>query len=65
MKTTAEGIEFYVTGLSPIVISWEATILSQIIPNTGDSAAVMLWGAMLLVSAAALALLLKKRKLSR
>ena len=65
VKTTAEGIEFYVTGLSPIAISWEATILSQIIPNTSDSNAVMLWGAMLLVSAAALALLLKKRKLSR
>ena len=56
---TANGIQFHVTGLSPIAVAWEKlpeqttqpvqpTLPSA--PSTSDSTSLMLWGALALIS---------------
>lgn len=73
VRKTATGIQFYVTGFSPIMIAWEKITgePGQVIqpvqppistsPSTSDSSNLMLWAALALISMMGLVVFRRKR----
>ncbi len=67
---TADGIQFYVTGLSPIAVAWEKIPEQPVqpvqptvpsVPSTSDSNHLMLWGALVLISLIGMIMISKKK----
>ena len=64
---TADGLQITTIGLSPILISWKAgsdTVLDKLVKSvrTGDSSPLALWACGVLVPAAAIIVLARKKK---
>jgi|GEM_PF-5902313 len=62
VTNTANGIQFEVTGLSPIAIAWEANPETPDVPTTGDSATPYLWLIGMLAAGLGCTLLVSKRR---
>jgi hypothetical protein len=77
VRKTATGIQFYVTGFSPIMIAWEEITGApgQVVqpvqppitaaPSTSDSTDLMLWGVFALISLLGIVLVGKKKSLKK
>jgi len=62
VTNTVNGIQFEVTGLSPIAVAWDAVSAAPSVPPTGDSATPYLWLLGMLMAGAGCIVLVSKRR---